>query len=317
VKRRAKALRAWLGELWAEPAARVIAIVVVLVPALALILLALLLPAGDPPREQLVDTPVTVTNTVTPTTSLFGDPIEAEIAVLTDSAVIDARSVSVHTDFRPYDAGATRVDRSSREGLSLLRTSIQLQCLTAACLPGRGGRAFRFEPVVVSYRPVAGGGEQRVARAWAPVQVYSRLGAATPSGEALADNPPSLDTRFRISPTLLRVVLVTLALVLGLTGTLLIATGLWPRFPYSQRHWRRLSPLDQALAQLDAAAAIDDETLRRRVLEQLASRLDEADLDALAQESRTLAWDADPPEREALTLLGTQIRGSRNGGSRS
>ena len=110
---------------------------------------------------------------------------------------------------------------------------------------------------------------------------------------------------------------MTVAIVLGVTGTLLIATGLWPRFPYSRRRWRRLSPLDQALAQLDAAAAIDDERLRRRVLDQLASRLAEADLEALAQESRTLAWDADPPEAEALTLLGTQIRGSQNGGSRS
>ena len=177
MKRRTTALQAWLGELWAEPATRVIAIVVVLVPTLALILLALLLPAGDPPREQLVDRPITVTSTLTPTTSLFGDPIEAEIAVLTDSAVIDPRSVSVHADFRPYDAGAARVDRSSRDGLSLLRTRIELQCLTATCLPGRGGRVFQFEPLVVSYRPVAGPGQQRVAQAWAPVQVYSRLGA--------------------------------------------------------------------------------------------------------------------------------------------
>ena len=307
-----------LVELWSEPSTRLIAIVVVLVPALALIVVALLLPAASPPQPQLVQHPITVTQALSPATALFGDPIAAEIDVFTDDADIDPRSVSARTDFRPYHAVATRVDRSSQGDVSLLRTRIDLQCLTAACLPGPGrGRVFRFRPVVVSYRLVTGNGRHRLVQPWDSVQVYSRLAAAVPQGPQLADTPPSLDTSFRFSPRLLQIALVTLAAVLGLIGAVLVATGFWPRFFYSRRHWRRLSPLEQALAQLDAAAGVDDEALRRRVLDQLASRLGEADLDALERRTRMLAWDADPPEPEALALLGTEIRGSLNGGPRS
>ena len=107
-----------------------------------------------------------------------------------------------------------------------------------------------------------------------------------------------------------------LAAVLGLAGAWLVVTGLWPRFFYSSRRWQRLSPLEQALAQLDAAARIEDEEVRRRVLDQLATRLGEADLVALERHTRTLAWSASSPEAEALERLGELVRSSLNGGSR-
>ena len=106
-----------------------------------------------------------------------------------------------------------------------------------------------------------------------------------------------------------------LAGLLALVGALLVATGFWPRFFYSLRRWRRLSPLEQALTQLDAASRIEDETIRRRVLDQLASRLREADLPSLERESRALAWGSAAPEADGIELLRERIRGGLNGGA--
>jgi hypothetical protein len=304
------ALRARLSELWSEPAARLLALALLLAAALASLALALL-PSSRGPGPRLLREPITVAQSLSPTTALFGDRLEAEIDVYTDDERIDPASVRVRSDFRPYEAVATDVGRSRRGTASLVRTRVSLSCLSPACLASRqGGRLLRFGPTTVSYRQ--GASELSLRRGWAPVRVYSRLG----EGPQLVDAPPSLDPRFRVSPTMLRLALAALTAALALAGVVLVVSGLWPSFPYSQRRWRRLSPLEQALAQLDAAARIDDEDTRRRVLDQLATELGERELPLLERRSRALAWGEQAPEPEALDRLGEQVRSSVNGGVR-
>jgi hypothetical protein len=298
-------LSAW----WDEPAPRLLAIVVVMALALASVVLALAVPWRAPAPEVLQD-PMTVRQSLSPETTLFGDAISAEIDVYTSDMRIDAGSVRVRTDFRPYRVVATQVDRSGQGQVTLLRTRITLHCLTVDCvIPRDGGRVFRFAPVTISYR--RGAEELRAVDPWEPVQVYSRLTTQRPG---LVDAPPTLDMQARVSPTLVRIALMVVAAVLLLAGGWLVASSLWPRFFYSRRRWRRLTPLERALAQLDAAAQVEDEDLRRRVLDQLADRLGEAELASLEQRSRTLAWRETAPEPETLALLGEQVRGSINGG---
>jgi hypothetical protein len=311
VTRRLEKARDRATALWSEPLARVLVIVLALALALTVTALALLVPSRTATPVSMRG-PIVATSSLLPTTALFGDRVSAEIAVYTSKKQIDPGSVRVRTDFRPYRVVETEVVRSSQGPVSLLRTRLVLQCLTSACLPRAGrDRMFRFPSATVTYRQ--GTTRVRQVEPWGALQVYSRLTSQPPR---LDEEPPSLDTGTRISPTVLRTALAGLAAALGLVGAWLVISGLWPRFFYSTRRWRRLSPLEQALAQLDAAARIDDEEVRRRVLDQLATRLGEADLVALERHSRTLAWEAGSPETEALDHLGELVRSSVNGGSR-
>ncbi|HEY7380690.1 MAG TPA: hypothetical protein VH572_05730 [Gaiella sp.] len=303
-------VRAGLARVWSEPLARLLVGALLLVPLLALLVLTQL-PAARESPARLVRGPVTVTGSLSPTTALFGDRVEAEIAVYTNDERIDPDSVRVESDFAPYEVVSRQSVRSRQGHVSLLETTFSLSCLTLDCLaPRQGGRVFRFPPLTVSFRQ--DNRERSLQSAWDPIRVYSRLG----ENPRLVDAPPALDTGFRVSPTLMQIVLGLLATGLALVGTAFVVAGLWPRFPYSLRLWRRLSPLEQALAQLDAAARIDDEQTRRQVLDQLATRLGEQELTVLERESRALAWGEAAPQPDELALIGERVRTSTNGGSR-
>jgi hypothetical protein len=287
--------------------------VVLLVTALVAGFAILLWPqgAGSP---SLARDPITVKRALSGASALFGDTITAQVDVLTDDALVDPYSVSVAIDLHPYRVVATDVDRRRRGSVSLLRTVVQLRCLTTECLPRRDGQPFAFKPLGVTYRL---GREEKVEQIpWRALAVHSRLSSDPESPLGVVDTPPELSTDFARSPTLLRSALIVLALMLGLGGALLVVQGLWPRFFYSLRAWRRLTPLEQALAQVEAAARLEDETVRRRVLDQLATQLDGTGAPELVLETRGLAWAANAPRQDELTGLVARIR-SAVGGSRS
>ena len=292
-----------------RPAARLLAIGAVLAVALAIVALVLR-PTAAPPAPELRRSPITVTQTMTPTTALFGDRLEAVVDVYTAAPAVAAGSVRVATDFRPYTVVAMHVDRSSRRSVALTRTVVSLQCLTTACLPPRQRpRTFHFAPTTVRYRQRGQG--RTLTEPWSLVRVSSRLESAQ---ARLAEAPPELTTGTRLPPDALRLGLVAIAVACAAAGAWLVLTGLWPHVFSSRHRWRRLSELDRALAQLDAATAIDDEGIRRRVLEQLATRLGEADRAALERRTRELAWSAHEPRADDLAALGAQVRVELNGG---
>jgi hypothetical protein len=294
------------------PAARLLVIGLVLGTALAAVLAAVLVnrPSFSP---SLLGDPITVNRALSTTAALFGDPVEAEIDVYTDDGKVPAGSVRVRTDFKPYRIVATKVDRVSQGGVSLLRTRISLQCLTRVCLPApSGGRVVRFPPFALSYRE--GGREARVLVPWPPVQLSSRLPPDTSARVGIIDNPPPLEPGFARSPKTLRTLLLLAAAMLGVAGAALVVTALWPPPFWSQRRWRRLSPIERSLVQVEAAARNGDEGVRRRTLDQLATRLSEVPSPSLEVRTRALAWGQSPPVPEALTLLTEQVRTALNGG---
>jgi hypothetical protein len=250
--------------------------------------------------------PITVKRSLSSASALFGDTITAQVDVLTDDAVIDPYSVSVGIDLRPYRTVSTDVDRTRRGSVSLLHTVVRLRCLTSACLPRRDGQPFSFEPLEVRYRLGREEGVERIP--WRALAVHSRLSSDPSAPLGVVDTPPELSADFARSPTLLRFALGALALVLALVGVLLVVQGLWPQFFYSLKAWRRLTPLEQAIVQVEAAAGLEDETVRRRALDQLATQLDSAGAAELGLETRGLAWAADAPDRAELAGLVTRIR---------
>jgi len=296
-----------------RPAMRGTALALVAPVVLAGFLVAFLV-AWSHTTSALLERPVTVKRALSTTAALFGDRVEAEVDVYTDDRTVDPGSVRVRTDFTPYRAVTTRVDRTSHAGLSLLRTRIVLTCLTQACLPPRtGGRVLHFAPLAVSYRASAKSASVEVP--WGPLQVLSRLPADPAANVGVVDTAPALDPSFPRSPALLRGALIGAAALLGLAGAALVVTGLWPSNLPGRRR-RPISPLEQSLLEVETAAQREDEPRRRHALDQLATRLAELPSPSLEARTRSLAWGPDTPEPQAITHLTDEVRASVNGGSR-
>lgn len=300
-------VRSWLAALAGEPTYRLAAIAAVLLAFVVISAVVVLLPgerSSAGPRLQ--QEPLTVKRGLSTGSALFGDTLTAEVDIVSDDARIPPDSVRLETDFRPLTVVDTTVDRDRRGETTLLRTVYVLRCATAACLPPRDGRPIRFPPAIVSYR--AGGRARTASVPWRGLIVHSRLSGDPAAAEGIVDAPPALSTGFARSPTLVVVALGLLALVLGLAGALLVVQGLWPRFFYSLGWWRSLSPLSQSLLQVEAAASIDDEAVRRGSLDRLATQLDEARSPELGGEARRLAWGPAVPGATELTAFAARVR---------
>lgn len=277
-------------------------------------LLAVFLSSTSRHGAALLERPVTVKRALSTTAALFGDRVEAEVDVYTDDRAVDPGSVQVHSDFAPYRALTTQVDRSRQSGLSLLRTRIVLSCLTRECLPSRtGGRVVRFAPLTVTY--LQRGTSRALEVPWGPLQVVSRLPDDATANVGVIDTAPPLDSGFDHSPGLVRGILLGTAAVLGLAGAALVVTGVWPS-PFAARRRRPLSPLEQSLLEVETAAQADDATQRRRALDGLATRLGELPSPSLEARTRSLAWGAANPEPQTIARLTDDVRASVNGGSR-
>ncbi len=152
---------------------------------------------------------------------------------------------------------------------------------------------------------------------WDTLQVSTRLRPDPSARATIIDTPPPLDSHFRYSPELLRLLLLLAAAGLAIAGVALIVPVLWPRSFLARRRWRKLSPLERSLLEVEAAARSEDEAARRRTLDHLATRLGEIPSRSLEARTRALAWGESAPEPEALTLLAAQVRTALNGGVRS
>ena len=247
-------LRIAAARVWGEPATRLVAIAVVLCAVIAGFLAAFLVsrPSAEP---ALLDKPITIKRALSTTAALFGDRIDAEVDVYVDDRTDRSRrSVRVRTEFRPYRAVTTRVDRASHGDVSLLRSRIVLTCLTKACVPPRTARPP--PPVRTAHGDLPDGTAGHEHRGSLGPDPALFPASARPDGAASGwATPHRRSTRdSRVSPALLRTLLILAAAILGLGGAALVVTGLWPRSFYSLQRRRRLSPLERSLLQVETAA---------------------------------------------------------------
>lgn len=302
-------VRSWLAALAGEPTYRIAAIVAVLVAFVALAAVVVLRPDGrSSATPRLQQEPITVKRGLSTGSALFGDTITAEVDIVSDDTRVAPDSVRLETDFRPLTVVDTTVDRERRGGATLLRTVYVLRCVTVACLPPKDGRPVRFAPATVRYR--SGGRARAEAVAWRGLIVHSRLSGDPAAVEGITDAPPALSTGFARSTALVVALLALLAVLLGVAGALLVVQGLWPRFFYSLGWWRSLSPLSQSLLQVEAAASIEDEAVRRGSLDRLATQLEAARAPELGGEARRLAWGPAVPGPAELTAFVARVRAS-------
>jgi hypothetical protein len=233
--------------------------------------------------------------------------VVATADVVVDATVVDPGSISLQTDFSPYEvAGSPVIGRHVQGGTAHVTFRYTLRCLREGCEPAGARGIARFPSGLVRYRFEDNPGVGRDVVDWPPVIVASRV--ATADVEAI---------RWRASETALPTVTTrfgpkTFAVVLLLGALVLAGCAVW----LGRRLWHVPSaveetaprderpPLERALelARTGAAngAAAPD---RRRALELVARELDAVGLGDLADEARELAWSSRASSADEVVSL--------------
>ena len=296
-----------------EPSVRVGLLAVVLAAVAAVGILAMLWPRGASTAAPEKG-PIAIKRALSTVSAGFGDTLTAEVDVVSDNQKVPSGSVQLHGSFTPYEVVDTTTELEHRHGATLRRTVYTLRCLTASCLPPTNGKPVRFPALEVRFRQT--GLERTLTVPWPGVAVHSQLSGDPLVPVGIVDAPPVLSSTTRLSPAVSKLVLGVAALGIGLVGALLLLQGLWPQRFYSLRRWRALTPLGRAMAQVDAAALVEDEPLRRKVLDRVASHLDAVGARELGLEARGLAWGPAAPGRQELEGFATRVREAARAGRR-
>jgi hypothetical protein len=250
---------------------------------------------------------VSVTSSIEPDVVAFGTPIVATADVVVDTTVVDPRSITLQTDFSPYEVSdGPVVQRNVEGGSGRVSFRYTLRCLREGCEPAGARGVARFESGLVRYRFKDNPGVGRDVVDWPAVIVASRV--ATPDVEAIRwraseTQLPAVTTRF--GPKTIAVVLLLGALALAACAVWL-GRRLWHVPPAVEDAAPRddRPPLQRALelarsGAANGAVAPD----RRRALERVARELDAVGLGDLADEARELAWSPRPSGADEVESL--------------
>jgi hypothetical protein len=268
---------------------------------------------------------VAVRTALTPGPYLFGDQITATLDVIVDTDRVDPDTVRVDTKFLPYERVSAPQRSETRDGsIVRIRYRYLLTCDSLACAGTDGlERRFLFPPARVRYRDAHGHAKTKPAR-WTFVQLISRYGqphgltateatqsvqfASTFTGHLRASVVPPAAS-YRLDPWLLALLLFagSLAALLG-AG----AVGR-PLLALARRGdadaGRELSPLEQALESVDAAARKQAGSAEHReALAWLARELRRDGPAELVRRARRLAWAEQAPTAADSRALTNDVR---------
>ena len=267
-------------------------------------------------------TPLKVYASIVPTVHLFGDTLQARLAVVADRRWVDPARLRVSATFEPYTPIAAPTILTLHVGRFEQLTWVwKLHCLTAVCVPvappSEQFHVFRFPAARVEYVRANGKPSYGLDATWPRVEVMSQV---SPGVVNALVNLRRYDWQYRLAPVAaptFRVSPIVLYwLALGLAGlSALAALGVLARW------YRVLRPrvaaaaptdapaLEKALALLAWAHAHGDETLQRKAFERVASELGfEATVDDLTRAAQELAWSPRLPEDDEVEAFAQQAR---------
>jgi hypothetical protein len=270
----------------------------VLGPAVAAAALALVvaLPGGSAGARSASAVPLRVTAALQPAQVRFGDPVTADVRVEYDPRAIDASSIRVQPSFVPYVVSSTPAVR--RLAPNVLRYRYSLVCLTSDCLPAKGARVLRLQPVTATAE--VGARLVTAASRRPALRIASRLRSSDLAGRLRFRSATAAPLpHYRVSPGLLAAGLLAGAVACALVAALLAGRGL-------RRALRtgapRVSRLERAIAYvLNAATRAEPD--RRRALELLAEAVAEGGDPALSAAAVDSAWARRPPTPAQATEL--------------
>jgi hypothetical protein len=259
---------------------------------------------------------------IVPTVHLFGDTLNAKLAVVADTRWVDPKRLRVRAGFAPYTpTGAPTLLRIHVGRFEQLTWTWQLRCLTARCVPvappSEKFHVFRFPAAHIDYLKANGKRDFGIDADWPTVEVISQV---SPSVESALLNTrkynwqysltPVVAPTFRVSPMLL------FWLAIGLAGAsvvgALFAGARWYRVlrPRTAGVAAQEGPaLERALALLRWAHEHGDETLQRKAFERVAAELGVVpEVDELSQAAHAMAWSPTLPEDEEVETFTEEAR---------
>jgi|RhiMethySRZTD1v2_1073278.scaffolds.fasta_scaffold84759_2 hypothetical protein len=288
--------------------------------ALTVLVAAVALSRADDDAASVQRDPISAAATLTPRVVLFGDTLTATVDVVVDRTVIDPDEVDVRwSDVAWKPVGTPERTRRDTGATGYVRTTYVLRCLAQPCVPVRETEEVQFDAARVSYVAPVGGGTRRltVDAGWPPLVVHSRLAGPDENRRDALAAPWRADmvslpaVSYRASPGLVLVLLL-------LTGVLIVAAAgvilfrlLPEREPTPEPEPEPepvASPLEQALALLEAPAGNNGGQDRRRALELVAEEVEGWGDDDLALTARTLAWSKETPEGDETRALAARLR---------
>jgi hypothetical protein len=273
---------------------------------------------------------------LTPSVHLFGEPVVARVDVVLNRAKVDPDDVRLKTNFDPYEpVGETRVERRDVGGFTVIRYTTELNCLSQFCIPRTaagettvsqlpGAPPFlpgqqRDEKLKFEFPPAllvadAGPKDKTLGRVvWSPLRSLSRINWDDSSvvGQGfpfVAEVTPLPDPDYRISPTLLGLGLLALAVALLALPVRLVSSIRRRRARPKSDGAPALSPLERALRLVVWASRRPSVEERREALEALAFELGpEADGQSV-ERAREQGWSPPSPEPEQMRQLVASIR---------
>jgi hypothetical protein len=265
----------------------------------------------DPGEEGSLAEPIAVNATLSPQQHMFGDPVRARIEVVLDAERVDPDSVKVRASFAPYRQLQPQTESRSDAGpITRLRFDYRLACLTYSCLPN-GRRRFELKNAAVEYSTGRGGGVRTEEIDWPTLTASGRISRARfyeaqTRAEFRELEPPA----YRVSPRLVEVIGLLLALIFGAAAVILILR-LLPLERIAERLGLKTvdtrTPLERALARVRETSTPDRAEEGRRALERLAHELRKARNPELAGAASELAWSRQFPADGRLTRLSGDV----------
>lgn len=249
---------------------------------------------------------------LTPRSVLFGDPVLARVDVVVDRERLDPDAVEVDTQFAPFSVQREARERQDFERFTRITFRFELDCLETACVPDEIEKPIQFPQVIVR----AEGADQAEVD-WPLFLITSRVretGAAAANIPEWRAAPVVQAPTYRLSPTVMTVLLVAGALALLAVAGAGLAVGLRGM---SLKRRRRLTALERALAVLEQAHATGVADDQRLALDRLADELRASGAGELAVSARRLAWAEETPARDRTADLSDDVRSMLNGGGRT
>jgi hypothetical protein len=301
----------------------------ILVSVAALVLVVLLLAVFAPgwwsgSGGSYAPRTIVSSGTITPRSSLFGDPLTAEAKVIIDPRLYDPASIQLSARFRPYvvRSSSQRITRGVGRA-SVVVFDYSIQCLTGACIPftsasskqGTSTKIVEFPPARLTAHST-GGGTIVETVPWSPIVVHSRLSAGQ-----IALATPKIDSRivlpavtWRISPNVLGALALVAAVLLGLAAVWLVSSVAVSDSRLLVRRLRvplHLTPVERALLLAEHASAAGERDEERKALQRLAVELRLTGRDELAGRAGRLAWSEESPSPELVGSLASVVRSGR------
>jgi hypothetical protein len=269
---------------------------------------------------------VVAASTITPQSSLFADPLSAEVDVTVDPRRIDPASVQLTPSFAPFTvrSQSRRID-TGVGAAAIVRFRYAIECTVPACVPlmGKSSAAGAQTNSIVLPASKLGmrlrnGTTLAKSVAWPPITVHSRL-----TDEEVGFSTPRLPPSFtppvvswRLSPDLVGGLSLAVAVLLLLgAGALVASVAAGDTTVLRLRRPSRLSPVERALRLAEHAAASGEQEEERKALERLSAELERSGHAELANRARSLAWsEHEPePEPEGLSSLAEMVRSNGGG----